>query len=203
MLYVCSHRSLLDPIAFSLALGRHVTAVTYSISKISEFLSPIRTVSLTRCRRQDSQIIKSLLREGDLIICPEGTTCREPYLLRFSPLFAELTDDIVPVTMQIKENVFHGTTARGFKGLDFVFFLMNPSPHYVITFLNPLPKEITCSGGKSSVEVAKYVQKEIADTIGYQCTDLTRKDKYRILAGNDGSVHLKDQNKEHIFREAP
>jgi hypothetical protein len=44
VLFTCSHRMLLDPIFLSAALGRLVAAVTYSLSRLSEFLSPIRTV---------------------------------------------------------------------------------------------------------------------------------------------------------------
>ena len=110
---------------------------------------------------------------------------------RFSSLFAELTDEIVPVAMENHMTIFHGTTATGWKGMDPFYFAMNPSPIYEVTFLNKLTTELTCSGGKSSHEVANYIQKIIASTLSYECTTLTRKDKYRALAGNDGAVASK------------
>ncbi|KAI7983452.1 putative glycerol-3-phosphate acyltransferase 3 [Camellia lanceoleosa] len=185
-LYVCNHRTLLDPLYFSFGIKKPVTAVTYSLSRMSELLAPIRTIRLTRDRDQDAKMMEKLLNQGDMIVCPEGTTCREPYLLRFSPLFTEMSDEIVPVAMDAQVSMFYGTTASGLKCLDPLFFLMNPSPSYTIKFLDKVRGATTCD--KSRFEVANLVQSELGKALGFECTRLTRRDKYLILAGNEGIV---------------
>ncbi|KAK7344363.1 hypothetical protein VNO77_13884 [Canavalia gladiata] len=187
-LYVCNHRTLLDPLYISFALKKNLTAVTYSLSRMSEILAPIKTVRLTRKREEDEKMMRSLLEEGDLVVCPEGTTCREPYLLRFSPLFSEMCDEIAPVAIDSHVSTFHGTTAGGLKCLDPLFFLMNPSPVYTVRLLQHVSPSLPHPDVNSRFEVANHVQTQIANALGFECTKLTRKDKYLILAGNEGIV---------------
>ncbi|MCO5551153.1 hypothetical protein L7F22_004650 [Adiantum nelumboides] len=191
LLMVCNHRTLLDPIFVSLALGRRVTAVTYSVSRLSELLSPIPTVRLERDAERDLQRLRGLVAEGkEVVVCPEGTTSRQALLLRFSALFAQASDRIVPVAIRTRTALFHGTSARGFKAMDPFFFLMNPVPTYDLTFLPMLPPSLTCGAGhQSRFQVANHVQHLIASTLGFHCSSFTRPDKYRFLAGTDGSVN--------------
>ncbi|KAG7014300.1 putative glycerol-3-phosphate acyltransferase 3, partial [Cucurbita argyrosperma subsp. argyrosperma] len=191
-LYVCNHRTLLDPLYISAALRiKNPLAVTYSLSPVSEFFSPIRTVRLTRNRDRDATLMKRLLSNDNLIICPEGTTCREAYLLRFSPLFAEISEKIVPVANETHVSMFYGTSASGFKCFDPFFFLMNPSPSYTIKKLGMVDGLFASHDDTNSTkfDVANWVQSEIGKALKFECTKLTRRDKYLILAGNEGIVH--------------
>ncbi|XP_078437334.1 glycerol-3-phosphate acyltransferase RAM2-like [Wolffia australiana] len=182
-LFACNHRTLLDPVIAATLLRRRLSAVTYSLSVISEALSPISTVRLSRERKQDEETMKKLLRGGDLVVCPEGTTCREPFLLRFSPLFAEVAEEIVPVAVAAGGGMFYGSTVRGYKSLDSFFFLMNPTPEYRLRFL-----ERVAGGEGAGEEVAGRVAAAIAAELGFERTGLTRRDKYRVIAGSDGRV---------------
>jgi glycerol-3-phosphate acyltransferase len=182
-LFVCNHRTLLDPIAISAGLNRPVTAVTYSLSRLSEILSPIQTARLTRDKEEDRRRMSTLLARSDLVVCPEGTTCREPYLLRFSPLFAELIDEVIPVALSTHVDMFYGTSTSIFKFMDPFYYLMNPRPEYRVEFLEKIPTE-----GQKSIDVANRVQREIGEALGFELTALTRRDKYIMLAGNEGIV---------------
>ncbi|KAM0855503.1 hypothetical protein ACQ4PT_049718 [Festuca glaucescens] len=188
VLFVCTHRTLVDPIMVTAALQKPVPAVTYSLSRLSEIFAPIKTVRLTRDRERDAKTMSRMLEQGDLAVCPEGTTCREPYLLRFSPLFAELADDMEPVALDAQVTSLYGTTASGHKWLDPVAFFANPAPSYRVEFLGPVPREQTCAGGRAGAEVANWIQRRLGEALGFQCTGLRRQDKYMMLAGNDGVV---------------
>lgn len=74
------------------------------------------------------------------------------------------------------------------KSLDLIFFFMNPRPAYRISFLGRVPKEMTVAGGSSATDVANRIQRELAEELGFECTSLTRRDKYLLLAGSDGVV---------------
>ncbi|KAG6414253.1 hypothetical protein SASPL_126971 [Salvia splendens] len=187
ILYVCNHKTLFDPVFIYYGLGTPLTAVTYGLSRVSEAVSVIETVRLTRNRVRDAELMCSVLGQGgDLVVCPEGTTCREPYLLRFSPLFTEVSEEIFPVAVECCVSMFYGTTAGGSKWMDPMFFLMNPRVAYGVRFLDVVRGGVG-GDGDSRFVVANLVQNEIAKALGFTCTKLTRKDKYFMLAGNDGN----------------
>ncbi|VVA97214.1 unnamed protein product [Arabis nemorensis] len=171
LLFVCNHKTFIDGIVLSYALGRKITSHSVDF----------------RNRDIDAGKIKEVLSKGDVAIFPEGASFNEPFLLRFNALFAELTDEIVPVAMNggtgltVDSNAgFFRAKTRGWTCLN-VFFFMNPTLVYEVTFLDQLPLEESCSSGKSLYDVANYVQRILADTLGFECTNSTRKDKYKLL----------------------
>ncbi|GJM88747.1 hypothetical protein PR202_ga05300 [Eleusine coracana subsp. coracana] len=185
VLFVCNHRTVLDPAMLAAALGRKVTCATYD-SDDDSITSSAPLVTLSGNRDLDAARVGRLLDEGhDVVVFPEGATSRDAFLLRFGARFAGLTDRIVPVALHARETMFHGS--------DPYLFFMNPRPAYEVTFLNRLPRELTCGGGRAPGEVASYVQKALAAQLGFECTSITRKDKYRVLlTGSDRRVPLND-----------
>ena len=82
--------------------------------------------------------MQQLLSKGDLVVCPEGTTCSEPYLLQFSSLFTKLEQE---VTLETSFSMFYANMATGFKWLDTFFVVLNLNPRYDVKFL-----EKVCTG---------------------------------------------------------
>ena len=139
--------------------------------------------------------MEALLARGDLVVCPEGTTCREPYLLRFSPLFAELAGEVAPVALDTRVDMFYGTSTKpGAKWLDPLYFMVNSRPEYRVEFLErvaiaPAAEGDEAAGGHGhSIRAANRVQRVLGEALGFELTGLTRKDKYMMLAGNEGVV---------------
>ena len=58
--------------------------------------------------------------------------------------------------------------------------------------MDKMPTSVVINGRRcESYEVANMVQGEIGRVLGFEPTKLTRKDKYMILAGNEGIVDTK------------
>ncbi|CAN8303856.1 unnamed protein product [Cochlearia groenlandica] len=177
LLFVCNHRTFIDPLMVSFVLRRNVPAVvTFKISKLFHVLSPVTMVLFTRNRDVDAVKMKEALSKGDLVVCPEGCTCNEPFVLRFSAMFAELTDKIMPVAINCRGGLLQAGERCNNRLMRIVLLSMNPTVVYEVTFLDQLPLEDTCSSGRSSYDVANHVQRSLADTLGFQCTNLGRKD---------------------------
>ncbi|KAH0450162.1 hypothetical protein IEQ34_020854 [Dendrobium chrysotoxum] len=182
-LYICNHKTLLDPNVISLALNRKASSVSYGLSQFSAMISPIKINWLTRNLEEDRKRMERILSRGeDLVVCAEGTTCREPYLLRFSPLFTELTDQIVPVAIDLHVSMFYATSVSGHKWMDPFYFLMNPYTCYELEFLEKVDTSRVRTGYCSRFDMANHVQKQIGKALGFECTMLRRKDKYMMLA---------------------
>ncbi|GAB4841796.1 hypothetical protein Ancab_022520 [Ancistrocladus abbreviatus] len=78
----------------------------------------------------------------------------------------------------------------GLKSFDPIFCLMDPHPSYTIRLLGKVKGLSTCQDdiGQLKFVVANRIQSEMGEALGFECTRLTRRHKYLILAGNDGTV---------------
>uniref|UniRef100_A0A0A9C2R8 Glycerol-3-phosphate acyltransferase 1 n=1 Tax=Arundo donax TaxID=35708 RepID=A0A0A9C2R8_ARUDO len=86
--------------------------------------------------------------------------------------------------------MFYGTSTKpGAKWMDPFYFMMNPMPAYRVEFLSHAATSPAENGGRDdSIDVANRVQRELGKALGFELTGLTRKDKYMMLAGNEGVV---------------
>uniref|UniRef100_A0A7N0T6X8 Phospholipid/glycerol acyltransferase domain-containing protein n=1 Tax=Kalanchoe fedtschenkoi TaxID=63787 RepID=A0A7N0T6X8_KALFE len=196
MLFVSNHRSVADPIIIAISLKRKIRCANYEASEcpinVTSLVIPV--VTLKSAEGTEADEIRRLLKDGDLVTFPEGTTCREPFLLKFNPLFAELSEGIVPVAIKSCNRIFHGSSVKGYKWMDPYFSFMDPIPTFEVTFLSALPLEMTCKGGKTESEVAGNIQRAVAEELGLQCTNLTWEDKFEILLGT-GEGNLEEDFK--------
>lgn len=73
VLFVLNHRTVADCATVSACLRHMTTTISYSVPKLTEFLSPIKTCRLTRHRTKDAKLIEQILNQGKyLVMCPEG-----------------------------------------------------------------------------------------------------------------------------------
>ncbi|KAK9284817.1 hypothetical protein L1049_023994 [Liquidambar formosana] len=169
------------PLGIILAIFRLFVGI-FLPYKLAFFLGSWSGVNI---RVKGSDPSRSDVNKGVLYVCTHRTLL-DPVFLSLS-----LADEIVPVAMNTHVSMFYGTTASGFKWLDPILFFMNPRPSYYVHILGKVPRELTCAGGKPSYEVANHIQRLLADALGFECTTLTRRDKYMMLAGNEGVVQDK------------
>jgi glycerol-3-phosphate acyltransferase len=95
---------------------------------------------------------------------------------------------VVPVAVNVKTSMFYATTAAGWKCFDPLYYLMNPAMCYEVQLLEKINTSDVRARHYGSTDKANHVQQKIGKALGFQCTLLTRKDKYTILAGTDGIV---------------
>ncbi|VAH27190.1 unnamed protein product [Triticum turgidum subsp. durum] len=117
-----------------------------------------------------------------------------------APLFAELAAEVTPVALETRVDMFYGTSTKpASKVLDPLYFMMNPRPEYRVEFLDPVDTTTVADGDEDghghdkshSIHVANRVQRVLGEALAFELTEQTRKDKYMMLAGNEGIVKVK------------
>ncbi|KAM7276347.1 hypothetical protein ACFE04_018213 [Oxalis oulophora] len=176
------------PLGLVLSITRAVVSLTlpYHISiPFLSFSGLHLTVTHPKC--------SPVKNKGGILYACNHRTLLDPlsisFVLKKNNMVA-VSDVIVPVAINTDVSMFYGTTASGLKCFDPIFFLMNPRPTYTVQILECVSGSSTCGVEKSTTrfDVANYVQKKLGEALDFECTKLTRKDKYLILAGNEGIV---------------
>ncbi|KAG6479132.1 hypothetical protein ZIOFF_062593 [Zingiber officinale] len=95
VVYVCTHRTLLDPVMLCSALERMVPAVTYSLSRVSEALAPMRRLlavegGLAEMSPADTELLGDSMPQTPLL----GDSSAPSALPEPSYAYTRLCDDI-------------------------------------------------------------------------------------------------------------
>uniref|UniRef100_A0A0A9CQ14 Uncharacterized protein n=1 Tax=Arundo donax TaxID=35708 RepID=A0A0A9CQ14_ARUDO len=90
--------------------------------------------------------------------------------------------------------MFYATTAGGLKCFDPLYYMVNPRMCYTVQFLDKVDTSPVRDRAAPSTDMANLVQRKMGEALGYGCTMLTRKDKYLMLAGNDGIVRTDNKS---------